>query len=92
MAMELETPLRSLLSNLGLDLYDLEMVKGTLNVVVNKPGGVDLESLTRPIVKYLSGWTSTIPSPAASPSTSRARGSNANSERRRTSKQRSAKS
>jgi ribosome maturation factor RimP len=47
MAMELETPLRSLLSNLGLDLYDLEMVKGTLNVVVNKPGGVDLESLTK---------------------------------------------
>ena len=45
--MELETPLRSLLSNLGLDLYDLEMVKGTLNVVVNKPGGVDLESLTK---------------------------------------------
>jgi ribosome maturation factor RimP len=47
MAMELETPLRSLLTNLGLDLYDLEMVKGTLNVVVNKPGGVDLESLTK---------------------------------------------
>jgi ribosome maturation factor RimP len=45
--MELETPLRSLLSNLGLDLYDLEMVKGTLNVVVNKPGGIDLESLTK---------------------------------------------
>ena len=45
--MELETPLRSLLSDLGLDLYDLEMTKGTLHVVVNKPGGVDLESLTR---------------------------------------------
>ena len=45
--MELETPLRSLLSNLGLDLYDLELSKGTLNVTVNKPGGVDLESLTR---------------------------------------------
>ena len=45
--MELETPLRSLLANLGLDLYDIEMVKGTLNVVVNKPGGVDLESLTK---------------------------------------------
>jgi ribosome maturation factor RimP len=44
---ELETPLRSLLSDLGLDLYDLEMTKGTLHVVVNKPGGVDLESLTR---------------------------------------------
>lgn len=45
--MELDTPLRSLLLNLGLDLYDLEMVKGTLNVVVNKAGGVDLESLTK---------------------------------------------
>jgi ribosome maturation factor RimP len=45
--MELETPLRSLLSDLGLDLYDLEMARGTLNVVVTKPGGVDLESLTK---------------------------------------------
>lgn len=45
--MELETPLRSLLSNLGLDLYDVELAKGTLNVTVNKAGGVDLESLTR---------------------------------------------
>jgi ribosome maturation factor RimP len=44
---DLETPLRSLLSELGLDLYDLEMVKGTLNVVVTKPGGVDLEALTK---------------------------------------------
>jgi ribosome maturation factor RimP len=47
MAMDLETPLRSLLSDLGLDLYDVEMVKGTLNVVITKSGGVDLESLTR---------------------------------------------
>jgi ribosome maturation factor RimP len=47
MAMDLETPLRSLLSDLGLDLYDVEMVKGTLNVVVMKSGGVDLESLTK---------------------------------------------
>jgi ribosome maturation factor RimP len=44
---DLETPLRSLLSELGLDLYDFEMVKGTLNVVVTKPGGVDLEALTK---------------------------------------------
>ena len=44
--MDLETPLRSLLSNLGLELYDLEFSKGTLNVTVTKPGGVDLESLT----------------------------------------------
>jgi ribosome maturation factor RimP len=45
--MELETPLRSLLSSLGLDLYDLELAKGTLSVTVNKAGGVDLESLTK---------------------------------------------
>ncbi|HEY5303143.1 MAG TPA: hypothetical protein VIJ86_03705 [Acidimicrobiales bacterium] len=45
--MELETPLRSLLSSLGLDLYDVELAKGTLNVTVNKPGGVDLEALTK---------------------------------------------
>ncbi len=45
--MELETPLRSLLSDLGLELYDVELVKGTLNVVVTKAGGVDLEALTR---------------------------------------------
>ena len=53
--MDLETPLRSLLSELGLDLYDLEMVKGTLNVVVTKPGGVDLESLTR-ANRQISEW------------------------------------
>jgi ribosome maturation factor RimP len=45
--MDLETPVRTLLSSLDLELYDLEMVKGTLNVVVTKPGGVDLESLTK---------------------------------------------
>ena len=45
--MELDTPLRSLLSSLGLELYDLELAKGTLNVIVNKAGGVDLESLTK---------------------------------------------
>jgi len=44
--MDLETPLRSLLSTLGLDLYDLELAKGTLAVTVNRVGGVDLESLT----------------------------------------------
>jgi ribosome maturation factor RimP len=45
--MDFETPLRSLLSSLGLDLYDLELARGTLSVTVNKPGGVDLESLTK---------------------------------------------
>jgi ribosome maturation factor RimP len=52
---DLETPLRSLLSDLGLDLYDLEMVKGTLNVVVTKPGGVDLEALTK-ANRQISEW------------------------------------
>jgi ribosome maturation factor RimP len=55
MAVDLDTPLRSLLSELGLDLYDLEMVKGTLNVVVSKPGGVDLESLTK-ANRQISEW------------------------------------
>ena len=45
--MDLETPLRSLLSNLGLELYDVELAKGTLSVTVNRNGGVDLESLTK---------------------------------------------
>ncbi|HUZ41372.1 MAG TPA: ribosome maturation factor RimP [Acidimicrobiales bacterium] len=53
--MDLETPLRSLLSELGLDLYDLEMVKGTLNVVVTKAGGVDLEALTK-ANRQISEW------------------------------------
>jgi ribosome maturation factor RimP len=47
MAMDFETPLRSLLSPLGLDLYDVEFERGTLNVVVTREGGVDLESLTK---------------------------------------------
>ncbi len=53
--MDLETPLRSLLSELGLDLYDLEMVKGTLHVVVTTPGGVDLEALTK-ANRQISEW------------------------------------
>src|SRR5579863_2290580 len=52
---DLETPLRSLLSELGLDLYDLEMVKGTLNVVVTRAGGVDLEALTK-ANRQISEW------------------------------------
>ncbi len=44
--MELETPLRTVLSPLGLSLYDVEFERGTLSVVVHREGGVDLESLT----------------------------------------------
>lgn len=53
--MELETPLRSLLSPLGLELYDLELVKGTLQVTVTRAGGVDLESLTK-ANRVISEW------------------------------------
>jgi len=44
--MDFETPFRPLLSDLGLELYDVELVAGSLNVTVNRPGGVDLEALT----------------------------------------------
>jgi ribosome maturation factor RimP len=55
MAMDLETPLRSLLSPLGLNLYDLELAAGTLNVTVVKDGGVDLEALTK-ANRVISEW------------------------------------
>jgi ribosome maturation factor RimP len=45
--MEWDTTLGPLLEPLGLALYDVEFTSGTLNVVVNKAGGVDLESLTK---------------------------------------------
>ncbi len=45
--MEWEHELGPLLSSLGLELYDVEFSRGTLSVVVNRPGGVDLEDLTR---------------------------------------------
>lgn len=34
-----------ILSDLGLDLYDVEHTGGTLRVMVDRPGGVDLEAL-----------------------------------------------
>ncbi len=46
MEQDLTTPLRDLLRPLGLDLYDVEFASGTLNVTVDRPGGVDLEALT----------------------------------------------
>jgi ribosome maturation factor RimP len=55
MAMDLETPQRSLLSPLGLNLYDVELAAGTLNVTVNKDGGVDLEALTK-ANRVISEW------------------------------------
>ena len=45
--MEWDTTLRPMLSSLGLELYDVEFSAGTLNVVLTKAGGVDLEALTK---------------------------------------------
>src|ERR1019366_1679457 len=45
--MEWDIALDPLLSSLGLELYDAEFSSGTLNVVVTKAGGVDLEGLTK---------------------------------------------
>ena len=53
--MDLETPLRPLLSGLGLDLYDLELAGGTLSVTVTRPGGVDLDALTE-ASRAVSAW------------------------------------
>ncbi|MGH9021139.1 MAG: ribosome maturation factor RimP [Acidimicrobiales bacterium] len=44
--MDFATPLRPLLSGLGLELYDVELVAGSLNVTVTREGGVDLDALT----------------------------------------------
>lgn len=44
--MDLETPVRLLLSQMGIDLYDLEFSHGTLNVIVNRQDGIDLDSVT----------------------------------------------
>ncbi|HVA70914.1 MAG TPA: ribosome maturation factor RimP [Acidimicrobiales bacterium] len=53
--MEWDIALDPLLSSLGLDLYDAEFSAGTLNVVVTKAGGVDLEALTK-ANRAISGW------------------------------------
>jgi ribosome maturation factor RimP len=45
--MEWDTTLRPLIEPLGLELYDVEFSSGTLNVIVSRSGGVDLESLTK---------------------------------------------
>ncbi len=45
--MDLETPVTTILSNLGLDLYDLELHGGNLEIVVSKPTGVSLDEVTK---------------------------------------------
>ena len=55
MVMELETPVRTLLANLHLDLYDIDLSGGTLHVTVTSEGGIDLEALTS-ASRALSAW------------------------------------
>lgn len=45
--MDLETPVTTILSTLGLELYDLEFHGGNLEIVVTKPGGVSLDEVTK---------------------------------------------
>jgi ribosome maturation factor RimP len=52
---DLDTPFRDLLSRIGLDLYDVELAGGALNVTVTRPDGVDLEALTE-ANHLLSAW------------------------------------
>jgi ribosome maturation factor RimP len=53
--MDFETPFLPLLFELGLELYDVELVAGSLEVTVTRPGGVDLEALTG-ANRVLSAW------------------------------------
>ncbi|HEY1825379.1 MAG TPA: ribosome maturation factor RimP [Acidimicrobiales bacterium] len=43
--MDWDATLRPLVEPLGLELYDVEFSTGTLDVVVTRPGGVDVEAL-----------------------------------------------
>jgi ribosome maturation factor RimP len=56
--MDWDATLRPLLEPLGLDLYDVEFSSGTLDVVVSRAGGVDLESLTK-ANRAISEWLDT---------------------------------
>ncbi len=55
MVMELETPVRSLLADMNLDLYDIDLSGGTLHVTITREGGIDLEALTS-ASRALSAW------------------------------------
>ena len=44
---DLTTPFSTLLSTLGLELYDLEFTGGSLNVTITKDGGVDVDMLAK---------------------------------------------
>ena len=53
--MDWQAALGPVLSPLGLDLYDVELTAGTLNVVVARAGGVDLDALTE-ASRAVSAW------------------------------------
>ncbi len=53
--MELEGPLTDLLTPMGLRLYDLELSAGTLNVVIQRDGGVTLDELAE-ASRVISRW------------------------------------
>ena len=55
MVIELETPVRTLLEKLGIDLYDIDLSGATLHVTVTREGGIDLEALTG-ASRALSAW------------------------------------
>jgi ribosome maturation factor RimP len=52
---DLATPLTGLLTPLGLDLYDVEVRNGTVEVIVSREGGVDLDTLTS-ATRTVSEW------------------------------------
>jgi ribosome maturation factor RimP len=41
-----EREISDIVTSLGLSLYDLELAKGTLSVVVDREGGIDVDALT----------------------------------------------
>ena len=53
--MELEAPVADILGSLGLSLYDLEFTGGTLQVTVQREGGVDVDTLAA-ASRALSCW------------------------------------
>ena len=55
MSSDLTTPFRTLLAEIGLDLYDLEFAGGELSVTVNRAGGVDLDAVTA-ANRAISAW------------------------------------
>ncbi len=53
--MEWEEPLRAVLAAVGLSLYDVEFTAGTLQVTVQREGGVDVDTLAE-ASRAISRW------------------------------------